>query len=1174
MSDLTPAQLKFLSKYLHVVPRLSRMRSSSKRVAEQQYNAGVEQDFLVYEAAKAKADGLLGEIKAGLAVARSAIGGLETGASPEVTEFLENYKACTSSYDALGKQVSAKHIEVTNAPIDAPIFIRGARDMASLNVNLEVLHGRLPEVPAILEDGVIGIILNGKREIGRLRSFDDISGLTPELVRIEIEADRPELQRQQALKFHADLCDLADEFLDEGLVEARKTQGRKPSDAILEEYDSTMTVLRSHRKVPIAELLKAVSASATEKMSALVAGNNPVALREKSRGDVITESVKGLDDKAKKLKTKIDALLVKLQAATSASEKKALMAEYKDACGNLDKLAAYSDQLKAYSDQLAARVKRITEAEMQSEAAGDLLANPDQYFIDHAAEISAMGISKIGASDQSTEISDEDAELTLIGDPKYSKYKQLLDKFTAASIRVSVDMKLFPGEPDLTDITQAQFAQLKAMLALGKSLAEGKKYDKANHIFQEAQRTFDVFNASNKFPLPDPAPAQVPADQAIAKEIKALTVALDRFWGRGGDADEALRNKLDAIVAARDAGADRVPENFRDANALIEPFKKELSAAIKAFQPNPQDVAAKKSAEAGKNELLAGMLDLYKTKPVQDSKVGEVPDDKLLVIERNGNIEYHKIITTRDGTKDERKNEDVPLEAMNRLYEQAYTLEVLAQSDAPDCGAMIEAAVAESKVMLKAISEGGPDYKYILARIKEVEDELPQKLFVAWAPVGLGTLKADLETFKSSYIEKLLPADARIEIDNLFKRIAPLVVECNGLAEKYDEVDAFIASVEIDLTSGKGTADLSLGKLMADLIKAGPEKLLQGFISKPSDSVEAAAIIEDLKVNLKAMADLGSSVDLKNDFAARLATARQSLNSKTDSGMESARDLAKAVRDEMVVTRAGLVKANSIDYLRALNDFLSGAASGAKELKEKKEQADALKKTVEAKLKVVAKLLKDKKATLGSYAEYKEVFDSIKDQYGVANKAYKQTKDATLALQQLNPINSDLIKLEKEVNNRTEGPKESSAAVDFTKAQTDLTVSITAVQAAAEDVATRLEAKAASNEASVQTTAAKAATVLRLVGDSKVADIFKFDSNMKGEAVAAMAQIAPKDKKDALNELREKALAEVRRMSKASNEHKALKIYRDNPIDHGSSWPPVASDLHSFDVDILKNLKP
>ena len=322
------------------------------------------------------------------------------------------------------------------------------------------------------------------------------------------------------------------------------------------------------------------------------------------------------------------------------------------------------------------------------------------------------------------------------------------------------------------------------------------------------------------------------------------------------------------------------------------------------------------------------------------------------------------------------------------------------------------------------------------------------------------------------------------------------------------------------------------------------------------------------------MSDLGSKVELKNDFAARLANARQMLDSKTDSGMDSAKALAETVRDEMVVARAQIEPHNNMNFLRELDSFLTSAATGAKAEQAQIDKADALKEEIKAKLKEVEKDLKAKQSTLGSYAEYKEVFDSIKSQYDVANKAYKGTKNAELALQQFKPVNEDLLKLEAELNNLTKVRDINTDAIDFKAAGKALVENIGKVQSAADSVAGRLESKAADDDDEIKDAAEEVAGVLRLALNSKVASIFKLDKSLISDTTSMLAETDPAKKKDALNKLREKALAEVRRARNTADAHSALKIYRDNPIDRGSSWPQLASALHSLEVDITKRLKP
>ena len=235
----------------------------------------------------------------------------------------------------------------------------------------------------------------------------------------------------------------------------------------------------------------------------------------------------------------------------------------------------------------------------------------------------------------------------------------------------------------------------------------------------------------------------------------------------------------------------------------------------------------------------------------------------------------------------------------------------------------------------------------------------------------------------------------------------------------------------------------------------------------------------------------------------------------------------------------------------------------------------ATKEEVKTKLGESSDILKTKnKKTFKSYKEYKTIYDSLKTQYDTAKKGYDKDKDAKNALSEYKNILPNAKQLASDLGKLSVVWTPNQKAVDFSKYQSSLDVKIQSVRDAAIAASQKAIEEAADDEQAVIDATAKAAKTLALAGTAEISSLVQLKGDLQKEADAALIITEEKDRLQALGAIREKALAEVRRIRSVTEKHPALKIYRDNPFVKDVSWPAFAAALHELDVKVLTTLQP
>ena len=1210
MPELTTQQVKFLSKYLKVVPKTGFLRSQKKHDKALDFNDLVKINFTNYEDKKKEADLVAADVKKAVDELKVMLGAVSERQGGDALKRFRVLLA-KADEDVVGfiQSISAKHVEVMNAPKGKPIFGKGEEALQKIIVSLKKLKVELPTPPSLLNDGIAGALYSARAKVEPLRVFDKHPFMTVSLSEAALPDPAADKIREKNRVKHDDLCVNAYNAFCDLIDPVLNKESTLTADTAASQSEKLLSDLQTARLAPIAAMMDVIKANAKDKFEALEQGGNEVAKRENERSAKIEAELKKLESQHAKLVESLKKLKDAITSATGFKEKQAATKKYEDALKRSGSMQDYIDQLGNYDNDLALKADRIARAVAEN-LKGQAMVDDTTTYLEAAGD-------KVG------KMEGDQADVLLLGiDNKPGEhangmYDNLLEKFTTAVNRVTVDVKLFPGEVDLTDISKDQFKTLKAMIDAAKVIAEsGKKvldeakaisskkksdrakkadeaaviFGKAKFMFDEANRIYTVFNNSNKFPLPAPPEKKLDDKERIAKILQTAAVELDRFWGIGGDADDAIRGMLaragDAYETASKPGGSLV---FMDTEKLIEDFQAALDAAQKALKATPvslseDDVKAKERAAKAHGLFVEALTELYTTKKLQESEIGDIPADHLLIVEKNGKKEYHQILTKGNGDEiNKRDDKKIPRESINLLLEQATMLELLAQSDAPGMGAVIEQAVKDSFEALQGITKGGATFESIKKIIKNCDKLLASSTLVKWVPANLQATKVNFETFKGEYATKYLPAIGEGKATEFQTAIEKLVSDSDLVRVAYTDADKYMVQLEKDFFNKKGADKKNLEAKLAEIIKAGPNALLGEYSPKPGEKI--AELIDGMKASLKELTDISKKASVDGPLKPRMKSARQTIETKSADGIKNGLNEAKKIRAEMEAELGKLDPSNGLQYLKDLAAFLKGQATAATETKAELTKMEDTKLEVKTKLGEASDILKTKnKKTFKSYKEYKTIYDSLKAQYDTAKKGFEKDEDAKSALSEYENILPNAKQLANDLGNLSVIWEPGQKAVNFGKFQSALETKILSVRNGAMAAAKKLVDSAAedlpkgaprSEELATLEEAVKAAAkTLELAGADAISKLVKISSGLQKEADDALKISDKKDRIKALSIIREKALAEVRRIQAQTEKHPALKVYRDNPFAKDVSWPAFAASLHELDVQVLTTLQP
>ncbi|TDK53681.1 hypothetical protein [Antarcticimicrobium luteum] len=1168
--DFSDEQIRFLAKYLSPlearIQKWKLFRKKSTRLNNNQEIAAaietLKSDFSEWLVAR---DEVLAKIEA-------------IGIRYDLTKVPEQKDKCET--------LKRRHLEIVTlvraAPEDAPVFEQGTTDMRTLGNLVDALAGEVGEaIAALAPPATTEVFDEALAGVDRIAEFRDHPTLSPSIANKRLADDGADAKRATALQEHTRLCGAARVQIT-GLRDRFVAVGQ---GADLEKQARIAVMDLGAALEPVhAALSAAVSTAATAALEEMEQGGDEVAARELARSDRLKADAERLDGALVKIDEKIDGLRQEVEGAEGFQEKRALLAQIAAETERRDALEERARQMDAYRASAAQRVEKMLAAEALQAAAQERVAevDPDGDDLDtKLAEWSGQrpdGAKAIVPLDPDGDLSGK--ELQREQEVILANIVYLKTAVERSAAKIVVDAKLYPDEADLTEISAPQKVSLLKMLTLAESLCDKGKHAEARALHADVQSLWRSFIDARSFVLPDLPEDGPDLGKRVERSVKQLSAAIERLWGMGGD-DGPFRDRLDAIKrAAETAGTQEAPD-YRPILADIDAMERDLALALRqAAQLSPEDEQSKEQAAKTASKIATALLSLYRTEVISEGDVAGVhPNDLLVVLKDDGRKEYHRIRLRDDETVQRREDKSIPREAIDALRQQMQMLDQMAASDTAGSAEAVAAAAKKADEMRAAIAEGGDDYKRVTTALQAFDKKMADKKLQEWRMNGTEPLTARKEKFASGYAASMLPADAANEAEQLLSEAETLIAATGPLKEKYGTVKVRLDGIENKLSAKPKGDDPTLGKVLADLIKNGPAAVSTGPLSIP-EMAEVQRLQKEIVAALDKIKALGQhGTGVQGAFRKSLGEVRKTLETKSEQGVLKAEQDAATLEQQVDAELARVQVRPSVDpmaYLRQIAALTKGAAKACEDKDAAQTRAGELRETAKTEL-AAAKTALDGATRLASKVEYKAVYDSLESQYKSADKAWNNGKgDAEATISAFEPVISNAKELAADLGQLTT-VRTGGERVDLDGFETALKVNMGKVAEAALAAGTVMTTLAAQSEEQtgdddLDAAMTKVRTILGEVGG--LANVIAFPPGLQVGIDMVLAETDPAKKKADMAILREKVLSEIRKIANRIEEDPALEVYRDNPFDHGGSWPQFRATLLALETQVLKSLNP
>ncbi|MBI1169968.1 hypothetical protein GC209_01095 [bacterium] len=1174
--ELTPAQAQFISRYLQKIPD-GVLTKKKKRVNAFNVNETVKAEFLRFDKARTEVleDLRQAEQTIEAAKTRQEVYDDKSGQPDQV--FAGEILKLTGRRQTIRSNIMKIIGEAENADDDKPVFGKAADDLDAIKIQIEALVDDVPDAKPMPTPATAKIDAC-LREVANLRIFADVKEFTLAATQNTLPDQATDQKRITELQTHADLCDEADKTL-RGFLKDKKRLERNS-----EKASGVLSKLKSDRQPVIRNLARHINSAGLAELKLLAQQNDPIALREGKRDSEMKKAQKQLLVASTALRKDIKAKEKELSDELALTEDLRTM--------GFDELMELRREIDEKKERRAAILERKTEFDLYRNTAAERVEKIKRIPLDEAKGQGfvddPMAALQLASKTWPLDALPSDHKILLLGGKdkegkqQAGRLEKLRNNIDISAERISVDAKMFPSEPDLTDLTPKQHGILTGMLDQAKILAETDKLAECQALIIETEKLWHAMVGSNKFSTPAPEDAQPSLRKRVDKAVNDLTVAIDTLWAKGGDDNDVLRNKLTAIKTGMAAkGNARLP--LSEAESRLGLLKAEvLLVEVPAPVLTTEETDARSAAAETHGKMQAALADLFKTKKLDETKIGDVPRDKLLVVNGTNGPEYYEIDTKHEGTVERRDDKHIPREVIQQLFQQASTLEVMLETAPPGSKETVEAANERAAVLLKNAMEGGPDYDYVAKQIKAV-DQLVPKDPVEWIPAGLTDARIGYDNFKKTYVLQMTAKEARVAVDDFTKTFQQISVKQGDLKQEHDRVKLKLDALQTELKGSSGSSKASPAKMLAELVKKGPSKILSELgVSAPLGRDELKAwneVQQQLTEDLRALAEVKKGEGFEGDLRNRLKAAYQSLGTKSATGIGNADKDADKIKTDLDDAVKAVTDAKPSDgkaYLDALSNFIHGARVGADtRIKAENEYAEVA-KDAETQLKTADGILSKQKSTLKSYNEYKAVYDGLKVQMKTAETAYKGSDNPEKALSDMRLVQSSAAELVDELQNLNTITTKSDGSLAMTDWQKILADNIAKVGSAAESAAEAMLKKASEDpgQAAYIPLATTVANALKLAAGNSVKKLASFSPAVIREMDKAVAEQDPAARKKLFAVTRELALAEVRRIRKSTEDDPALKLYRDNPFDKGIGWAQFIVTLHLLEKKITTSLKP
>lgn len=941
------------------------------------------------------------------------------------------------------------------------------------------------------------------------------------------------------------------------------------------------------------EALKAPPKAGPKEMSEFYQANrtDPDVARFEQRALEVEKEIPKLEKAIKALTDKIADLKQKRKDEPDLGEKKALEAQY----------TAVDLQKKALADRLA-RLKQYEKDEV-GRFREMLLANEklDALWGIGEGMAKANGDTTSPAFDGLRALTEAEGfrsfdpgELAKVIETRRADYER-------SAARVIRGDRLYPDEPELTEINQRELAVLLGLLKTAETLL-GKKTEEGNALataaVEDARRLWVEFVAARKTTLP-PVP-DTPASQetVLANRLDRLAAPILDLRAQGSDKADGIDR--DVATARNDVAAEgqKPAPDWQALEKRVAALEQRVADAEAALPPVKPSAATKKAGETA-NNVATALLDLYNTKPITDPSKIEVPgkdwgpegppEDMIpadlvitVVNPKTGKEEHHQILTRVQGGRELERREDkgVPREMMQQLMNRNLTLQLMAQNAVDGMEGDIAAYADETQKLLDSVTSkaGHEAYKTIEKTVKEISDLLAKGVLTEFIPNDLVNAKKKFEEFKKAYV-KMLPSEAlqaATEQETAFKKLKEAAED---LEKQYQKVKGTLTTIAWDLNS---TFDRLMGESaevgtqMGDLMTGGAAKLaakvkdLDPAVLK--QITDAEATMKEQVAKKRAKAD-----SLEGAWRGELDKAWRMIRAKSkealDEGEAAAVKLSKEIAD-MQKTIGELSSLSGDDLKKALTALapkLLDNANGAKTNADTLDAWEANKKSAKEKLKAVDKSLKK---DMANYETLHDRYLALKAQVDSVKAEVKTSGDRTWGNRQFADIVKALGELEAEVKGDGRIGKANPDAVIVLERVVAVKNRIDQLAAVAAEIEKKIRAAADPQELVTMTAQV----------DAVKTSLEKLASLKTHKSLAALDTLAremdgkkddPKDTAALKRGRREQALAEVRALQTAIETHPAVaKVYRNNPFDGGQLYPLVMGTLRRLEIGVLVSVDP
>jgi DNA repair exonuclease SbcCD ATPase subunit len=1168
--DLTEQQVKFLSKYLPKIP----LAFGKKKKKEQRDE--IVHDFKKYAARR---DQLL----------------LEANKLPQDNFYrLEADKKFSQLDNVLkGNGKTLDFVGANNLLDTIEDVIQGALELLHATPKTDTLK---QDKERIAEDARIGLRVTNVQEARP--AFDEVR---PSLryrskeVKDEFEKLSTDLEEafQQALK---DVTTYLKTVVDNNKVKLKEF--KQEVDGIQADFGD---VVRDTLK-QLDVLSKAPVRTTQDRQTFLKDhGTEPEVQREAKRNTRAADELKMLTAAVKKLNAQIDKLKKARADEKNLAEKKEIEKKYDALNLQYEMLEARRGQIEQFAQDGDKRIDALLLAAEKTKSLGDAADAMDRALKNDQWSDDPVfaGLATAVASPQFVPVTD--------GDALEQHNETLRAQFKRSSERVIRTDRMYPDEPEVTEISSRQFDTLEKLLDVARKLIDKQEFAFATAAHRDAEAMWAEFILARKTTLPTPTPPPNTPEKSLKIRLSLLEPRILDLKARGEKTADALLKRRTELLDQVDQEAVAQTPDWPGLEKELEQLIAKVDHADNSL-PKSRESEATKSAAKVSNKVNAALVDLYRTKPIDDPSKIEDPmkdygpegmpkdviplDQVITVVGDDGEITHHRIRTRETGGKDldRREDKDIPREMIAHLRSRGEALALMSQTLTADGDELIKAYAKETEELLAAVTskEGRTIYAEIEKILEQIKDDLAKSDLKKFIPSGLPVQQKLLEEFKKKYPTKF-PKEAQQEAQTLAKSFETLKDNAKKLRKTYEELRGKLSSIHMQLSStlsqtGMVEDGFEIGERMARLFNGGGSELANRLIKNAQNlsndeqqkAIAAldAILIAEAGMQKQVKAKTAAADDLEGPWRETLMSAVRMIEEKSEaaitSAAKSADELIQEIKDfhkqlddiETPKSPAELVK-----FLESLAQRLREGAAGAETATTQQQEWQKRKDDVKKLLEEIKPLYKDRT----NKEELESRYKGLSARYESINAQVKDFGDRKWGVEQLDSLLGDLARLKQDAGGDTKLKGQSISKVTLGPRVAAVANWLTKLGEAAAWAAKEIDNRADQNDRQ------QLATQITATKDTLGKVVEKLPDIKRLEKLCQEIDDKKNDTNDdhqAKLQRREAALAELHRIRNAIERHPAVEVYRTNPFDSGKALSLLQGAFHRTEVGILVSVDP